>query len=79
MTLSALEADLDDLDESVKQVSRSLSTPPPSKPIHRIVESTDARMFGLDDAEVQRRRRYVRDARKEIQVRSISSSHPRGA
>ena len=32
-------------------------------------------MFGLDDAEVQRRRRYVGDARKEIQVRSISSSH----
>jgi len=33
----------------------------------KIVESTDARMFGLDDAEVQRRRRYVGDVRKEIQ------------
>ncbi|KAF9467821.1 snare protein TLG1/Syntaxin [Collybia nuda] len=49
-TLAALEADLEDLEESVK-----------------IVESTDARMFGLDDAEVQRRRRYVGDVRKEIQ------------
>ncbi|KAG6827653.1 hypothetical protein H0H92_010899 [Tricholoma furcatifolium] len=49
-TLAALEADLEDLDESVK-----------------IVESTDARNFGLDDAEVQRRRRYVGDVRKEIQ------------
>jgi hypothetical protein len=35
------------------------------------VESTDARMFGLDDAEVQRRRRYVGDVRREIQVRSF--------
>ncbi|KAF5379114.1 hypothetical protein D9615_005876 [Tricholomella constricta] len=49
-TLATLEADLEDLDESVK-----------------IVESTDARMFGLDDAEVQRRRRYVGDVWKEIQ------------
>ncbi|KAG6919827.1 hypothetical protein DXG01_000332 [Tephrocybe rancida] len=49
-TLATLEADLEDLDESVK-----------------IVESTDARNFGLDDAEVQRRRRYVSDVRKEIQ------------
>ncbi|CAA7267194.1 unnamed protein product [Cyclocybe aegerita] len=39
-TLASLEADLEDLEESVK-----------------IVESTDARMFGLDDAEVQNRRR----------------------
>ncbi|KAG5339778.1 hypothetical protein C0989_003578 [Termitomyces sp. Mn162] len=51
-TLAALEADLDDLDESVK-----------------IVESTDARNFGLDYVEVQRRRQYVTDVRKEIQVR----------
>ena len=36
---------------------------------NRIVESTDARMFGLEDAEVQRRRRYVGDVQKEIQVR----------
>ncbi|GLB42150.1 putative syntaxin 6, N-terminal [Lyophyllum shimeji] len=49
-TLATLEADLEDLDESVK-----------------MVESTDARLFGLDDAEVQRRRRYVGDVRKEIQ------------
>ena len=35
----------------------------------RIVESTDARMFGLDDAEVQRRRQYVSHVRKEIEVR----------
>ncbi|KAJ7512676.1 t-SNARE [Mycena galericulata] len=48
-TLAALEADLEDLEESVK-----------------IVESTDARMFGLDDMEVQERRRYVGYVRKEI-------------
>ena len=34
----------------------------------RIVESTDARMFGLDDAEVQRRRQYVVHVRKELEV-----------
>ena len=28
-------------------------------------------MFGLDNAEVQRRRRYVGDVRKEIKVRSL--------
>ncbi|KAJ7064867.1 t-SNARE [Mycena amicta] len=49
-TLAALEADLEDLEESVK-----------------IVESTDARMFGLDDSEVQERRRYVGHVRREIQ------------
>ena len=37
---------------------------------YRIVESTDARMFGLDEAEVQKRRRYVGHVRKEIEVRS---------
>ncbi|KAG2008751.1 hypothetical protein CC2G_014145 [Coprinopsis cinerea AmutBmut pab1-1] len=49
-TLAALEADLEDLEESVK-----------------IVESTDARMFGLDDAEVATRRQYVTHVRKEIE------------
>ncbi|KAF7316324.1 SNARE domain protein [Mycena indigotica] len=48
-TLAALDADLEDLEESVK-----------------IVESTDARMFGLDDTEVQDRRRYVGHVRREI-------------
>ncbi|KAJ7100264.1 t-SNARE [Mycena belliarum] len=48
-TLASLEADLEDLEESVK-----------------IVESTDARMFGLDDTEVHERRRYVVHVRKEI-------------
>lgn len=38
--------------------------------MHRIVESTDARMFGLDDAEVQERRRYVGHVRREIEVRA---------
>jgi len=48
-TLAALEADLEDLEESVK-----------------IVESTGARMFGLDESEVMERRRYVSFVRKEI-------------
>ncbi|KAF8962623.1 snare protein TLG1/Syntaxin [Flammula alnicola] len=59
-TLAALEADLEDLEESVK-----------------IVESTDARMFGLDDAEVQKRRRYVGHVRKEIEnMRATVSQTP---
>ncbi|KAJ6595757.1 t-SNARE [Mycena vulgaris] len=60
-TLAALEADLEDLEESVK-----------------IVESTDARMFGLDDMEVQERRRYVVHVRKEIDNmrEEVASSAP---
>ncbi|PPQ71901.1 hypothetical protein CVT26_007196 [Gymnopilus dilepis] len=58
-TLAALEADLEDLEESVK-----------------IVESTDARMFGLDDAEVQRRRQYVSHVRKEIESMRATVSAP---
>lgn len=53
-TLAALEADLEDLEESVK-----------------IVENTGARMFGLEEAEVMERRRYVGFVRKEIDVRSL--------
>lgn len=41
----------------------------------RIVESTDARMFGLDDKEVQSRRQYVTHVRKELEVRSVSCFH----
>ena len=37
--------------------------------LRRIVESTGAQMFGLDDAEVTERRRYVGRVRREIQVR----------
>jgi len=48
--LSTLEADLEDLEESV-----------------RVVEQTGPRVFGLDDAEVQTRRRYVRDVRRELE------------
>ncbi|KAJ3543949.1 hypothetical protein NMY22_g2956 [Coprinellus aureogranulatus] len=60
-TLAALEADLEDLEESVK-----------------IVESTDARMFGLDDAEVMNRRQYVTHVRKEIESMraEVDSSSP---
>ncbi|KAH9981638.1 t-SNARE [Russula compacta] len=50
-TLSVLENDLGDLEESVK-----------------IVETTGARMFGLDDREVVQRRRYVSHVRSEIQT-----------
>ncbi|KAI0947963.1 hypothetical protein AcW1_009591 [Taiwanofungus camphoratus] len=49
-TLAALEADLEDLEESVK-----------------IVESTGARMFGLEETEVIERRRYVGYVRREIE------------
>ncbi|KAH9003458.1 t-SNARE [Lactarius hatsudake] len=49
-TLSTLDADLEDLEESVK-----------------IVETTGARMFGLDDREVIQRRRYVSHVRGEIE------------
>ncbi|TFK73461.1 hypothetical protein BDN72DRAFT_761482 [Pluteus cervinus] len=33
----------------------------------KVVESADARYFGLDDAEVQRRRRYVMTVQRDIQ------------
>ncbi|KAH7905461.1 t-SNARE [Hygrophoropsis aurantiaca] len=48
-TLAALEADLEDLEESVK-----------------IVESTGARMFNLDEKEVSARRNYVVEVRRQI-------------
>jgi len=69
-TLAALEADLEDLEESVKYVLYPSSLPSRTNILRRIVESTDARMFGLDDAEVQKRRRYVGHVRKEIEVGS---------
>jgi len=56
--LTALEADLEDLEESVK-----------------IVESTDARLFGLEDGEVKERRRYVAYVRGEIEVCSFCDLH----
>ncbi|KAE9407916.1 hypothetical protein BT96DRAFT_954253 [Gymnopus androsaceus JB14] len=49
-TLAALEADLEDLEDSV-----------------RIVETTGPRMFGLEESEVQERRRYVAYVRKEVE------------
>lgn len=44
----------------------------------RIVESTGARMFGLDDVEVTKRRKYVGHVRKEIEVRLLSSLNVSG-
>ncbi|KAF7764036.1 hypothetical protein Agabi119p4_8573 [Agaricus bisporus var. burnettii] len=49
-TLTTLEADLEDLEESVK-----------------MVEATGARMFGLDDAEVMKRRKYIGHVRRELE------------
>ncbi|KAJ3799943.1 syntaxin 6, N-terminal-domain-containing protein [Lentinula aff. detonsa] len=49
-TLAALEADLEDLEDSVK-----------------IVENTGPRMFGLEESEVQERKRYVAYVRKEVE------------
>ncbi|KAI0642574.1 t-SNARE [Trametes meyenii] len=49
-TLAALEADLEDLEESVN-----------------VVESTGARLFGLEESEVIDRRRYVGHVRREIE------------
>ncbi|KAI9509025.1 hypothetical protein F5148DRAFT_1283361 [Russula earlei] len=60
-TLFTLEADLRDLEESVK-----------------IVETTGARMFGLDDREVIQRRRYVGHVRSEIEkMRAEIEGRPR--
>ncbi|KAI1788671.1 t-SNARE [Ganoderma leucocontextum] len=50
-TLAALEADLEDLEESVN-----------------VVESTGARLFGLEETEVIERRRYVSHVRQEIET-----------
>lgn len=84
-TLAALEADLEDLEESVKYVHSAHSVLDRNHPTnntkltsnwiikfalnYRIVESTGARMFGLDDTEVMERRRYVGHVRREIEVR----------
>jgi hypothetical protein len=38
----------------------------------RIVESTGARLFGLTDAEVLVRRRYVKHVKSEIEVHALS-------
>ncbi|KZT34394.1 hypothetical protein SISSUDRAFT_1026629 [Sistotremastrum suecicum HHB10207 ss-3] len=48
-TLTTLEADLEDLEGSVK-----------------MVEETGARMFGLEEDEVMRRRKYVAQVKREI-------------
>lgn len=39
----------------------------------RIVESTGARMFGLEESEVIERRRYVQHVGREIEVRLLTS------
>lgn len=65
-----------DLEESVKYITIVVIARQPlllthSFPSHyRIVESRDARMFGLDDAEVSKRRKYVVYVWKTIEVRT---------
>jgi len=49
-TLAALEADLEELEGSV-----------------RVVEETGARLFGITDGELQGRRGYVREVRRDIE------------
>ncbi|TRM62167.1 t-SNARE [Schizophyllum amplum] len=61
-TLATLEADMEDLEGSVSA----------------IVESTGARMFGLDDSEVQERRKFVEHVRREVEnMRAEVSGKPR--
>ncbi len=70
-----MDADLDDLEESVRCVSfGSLDlvgflTDQLLSRTYSIVEQTGPRMFGLDEAEVIQRRQYVRRVRKEVEVR----------
>ena len=70
-TLSSLDADLEDLEESVRYAMHFRVAVPwlDIYLLTRIVESTGARMFGLDDGEVIQRRRYVGHVRNEIEVR----------
>ena len=65
---------MEDLDESVKFVHASHHYPGFTESLPRIVESTDSRLFGLDDAEVQKRRRYVGHVQTEIRVGSVRLS-----
>ncbi|KAK7032607.1 hypothetical protein VNI00_012870 [Paramarasmius palmivorus] len=59
-TLAALEADFEDLEESV-----------------RIVETTGARMFGIEDMELQERKKYVIHVRRELEsMRAEVSDSP---
>ena len=44
---------------------------PTSNTRRRIVETTGARMFGLEEAEVQERRAFVEHVRREIEVRPM--------
>lgn len=43
--------------------------PEGARTCRRIVETTGPRMFGLEESEVQERRRYVAYVRKEVEVR----------
>ena len=65
---SSLDADLEALDESVKYATHFRAAASIYL-LSRIVETTGARMFGLDDREVIQRRRYVSHVRNEIEVR----------
>ena len=38
----------------------------------RVVEQTGARLFGIDDAELMKRRRYVKDMRRTLSVSARS-------
>ncbi|KAI3604298.1 snare domain protein [Moniliophthora roreri] len=59
-TLAALEADFEDLEESVK-----------------IVETTGARIFGIEEAELMERKKYVAHVRRELEsMRAEVSDSP---
>lgn len=73
-----MEADLEDLEESVKYVwNQNLVLSDSDRDgvdtffwkTERVVESTGPRLFNLDDVEVAERRRYVGRVKREITVR----------
>ncbi|KAG8747218.1 hypothetical protein FRC10_001834 [Ceratobasidium sp. 414] len=58
-TLAALDADLEDLEESVRYA--------PAQGNHWIVEETGGRLFGVEESEVVARRKYVVHVRTQIE------------
>ncbi len=65
---------MEDLEESVKSVVSVAVTHAQVLILvsFRIVETTGPRMFGLEESEVQDRRRYVAHVRRAVEVRTSS-------
>lgn len=74
--MAALDADLEDLEGSVRYVFLGLTCSNTQSGVSfwrgsRIVEETGGRLFGLEEKEVIERRKYVGRVRQEVEVGSL--------